>query len=83
MKTPKLIRKLGKYLEADSRPQRKEAKCIKELLKKLKKKERRLKERLEREKDAKKRRQIRGTLEVIFAQRKKGVAILKGLKKKP
>lgn len=82
MKTPKLIKKVRKYLEAGSRKQRKEAKCIKELLKKLKKKERTLQARLEKEKDQKKRRQIRKNLDIIYAQRKKGVAILKELKKK-
>lgn len=82
MKTPKLIKKVRKYLDADSHKLRKEEKCIKELLKKLKKKERVLEARLEKEKDAKKRRQLRKNLQVIYAQRKKGVSILKTLKKK-
>jgi DNA polymerase II small subunit/DNA polymerase delta subunit B len=81
MKTPKLIRKAKEYLNASKSKQRKKKKYIRELLKKLKKKERSLKEKSKKEKDAKKRRQINQDLKIIFAQRKKGVTILKGLKK--
>lgn len=80
MNTSKLIRKAKKYFKGGK--QRKEAKYIKELLKKLKKKERGLKAKLEKEKDPKKRRQIRKSLNVICAQRKKGVALLKDLRKR-
>jgi len=82
MKTPKLIKKAKEYLDADKSKQRKEQKCIKELLKKLKKKEHHLKDKLEKENDPEKRQQMSKDLHVIFAQRKKGVAILKELKKK-
>ncbi len=83
MKTPKLIKKAREYLDASRSKQRKEAKCIKELLKKLKKKEHALKDKLEKEKDPKKREHIEKNLQVIFAQRRKGITILKELKKKP
>jgi hypothetical protein len=80
MKTPKLIRTAKRYFNVGKR--QKEAKYIKELLKKLKKKERGLKAKLGKEKEPKKRRQIRKALNVICAQRKKGVALLKDLRKK-
>ncbi len=82
MKTPKLINKAKEFLSASKSKQRKEAKYINELLKKLKKKERHLKDKLEKEKDSKKQRQVRKDLHVVFAQRKKGITILKEMKKK-
>ncbi|HHH37972.1 MAG TPA: hypothetical protein ENK50_00125 [Sedimenticola sp.] len=81
MKTRKLIRKMREYLSADRKKQRKQVECMIELLKKLKHKERTLQQKLEHEKDEKKRQEIQNNLDIIFAQRRKGVAILKELKK--
>jgi len=80
MKTKKMLSKLADFLDADRRTQLAERKSMKELLKKLKKKERDLKEKLEQEKDPEKRGEIEAKLRVIYAQRTKGVAILKELR---
>ena len=81
MKTPDLIRKVQELLDADKKKQRDQIKCLKELLDKLKKKQRALKTKLESERDDKTRKRLRKDLDVIFAQRRKGIATLKTLKK--
>ena len=81
MKTPTLITRVQEFLDADKKKQRDQIKCLKELLHKLKKKQRTLKAKLETERDDKTRKRLRKDLDVIFAQRKKGIATLKTLKK--
>ena len=68
-------------LDADKKKQRDQIKCLKELLEKLKKKQRTLKTKLEQERDDATRKRLRKNLDIIFAQRKKGVATLKSLNK--
>ena len=80
MKTKKLISKLADFLNADRRAQLDHAKSIKEVLTKLKKKERDLKKKLQAEDDPEKRAEIDAKLRVIYAQRGKGVSILKDLR---
>ncbi len=73
--------RVQEFLDADKKKQRDQVKCLKELLHKLKKKQRSLKEKLETERDDKTRKRLRKDLDVIFAQRRKGIATLKALKK--
>lgn len=82
MKTKKLLSKLARFISADRRAQTKNIASIKIVLKELKKKEQQLKEKLETEKDQIERDQIERKLRVIYAQRKKGVALLKELQEK-
>ncbi|MES9937311.1 MAG: hypothetical protein ABW120_06960 [Sedimenticola sp.] len=81
MKTPKLIKRVNEYLDAGKNKQREQKDSIKDILKKLKKKERALKEKLGKEKNEKHRKKIQKDLDIIFAQRKKGLKALKKLKK--
>ncbi|MET0106161.1 MAG: hypothetical protein ABW072_13615 [Sedimenticola sp.] len=81
MKTPKLIKRVNEYLDASKNKQREQKESIKEILKKLKKKERALKEKLGKEKSAKNKKRLQQDLDIIFAQRKKGLKALKKLKK--
>ncbi len=80
MKTKKLLSRLADFLDADRRAQIENKRCIKEILNKLKKKERALKDKLEDEDDPAKRAEIDAKLRVIYAQRTKGVGILKELR---
>ena len=81
MKAAKLLNILSDFLDGEKRAQRKQAECIKKVLKKLKKKERAMKAKLSSEKSANRQKRLAEELQVIYAQRKKGVSILKGLKK--
>ena len=80
MKTPKLIKKANELLGADSEKQCEKKRCIKEILGKLKKRELVLKEKVKKEKDKKIIESLKLDLAVIFAQRKKGVGLLKDIK---
>ena len=79
MKTPKLIRMAQELLDADKKKQREQIKCLKELLHKLKKKQRTLKAKLDIERDDTTRKRMRKDLDIILAQRKKGITTLKSL----
>ena len=81
MKTPKLLKKVENYLSADKKKQRKQMDSIKEILKKLKKKKHILKDKLAKEKNKKSRKRIQTDLDIIYAQRKKGLKALKKLNK--
>ena len=78
---PKMIKKIGDFLDADKDKQQKQIKSIQEILKNLKKKQDSLEKKSKTEKDDKKRKRIRKDLDIIFAQRKKGINALKKLKK--
>lgn len=80
MKTPKLLKRVQEYLDADELKQCKRKDCIKEVLHKLKKKQRMLKHKLAKEKDEKERKRIQKMLDTVYVQRKKGLKVLKGLK---
>ena len=80
MKTNKLIKKTKELLSAKRSKQRKKIDTLKELLAKLKHRKRKLQASLESEKSKDKREHIRNDLEVIRAQRRKGLKALKALK---
>lgn len=80
MKMTKMLEKLSRFLQADAQAQLKEIKSIRKLLKELKQKERELKEKLEKKRDQDETNELKMKLDVIFAQRKKGVERVKLLK---
>lgn len=80
MKTKKLLENLKNHMIAERRDQLAKYDSIKHILKKLKKKENALKEELKEEQDEKARSRLQQEIDVIFAQRKKGVKLRKELK---
>ena len=77
MKHKKLLDKLKKFVDADARERKKQKLDIKDILKKLKKKERKLKEKLDAENNAEKRKHLQQEIDVIYAQRTKGIKLIK------
>jgi predicted nucleic acid-binding Zn-ribbon protein len=73
MKTKKLLEKLANFMDKDRATQSEELLCIRAVLKKLKTKERRLREKLEAAPDEDERRELEGKLQVVHAQRQKGL----------
>jgi hypothetical protein len=80
MKTKTLLGKLADFMNKDRVAQREELEHIREVLKKLKKKEQKLREKLEASADEEDRREIEGKLEVVHAQRTKGVERVKEIR---
>ncbi|MDJ0740031.1 MAG: hypothetical protein QNJ91_09955 [Gammaproteobacteria bacterium] len=80
MKTSKLLKKTEDILSAKKSRQRKEAESLKELLAALKKKRRKLADKLNDAKSGAERERLRKELEVVRAQRHKGLKLLKGIK---
>jgi hypothetical protein len=80
MKTKKLLARLRDLLDAEASEQRREIASIREVLKALKEKERKLQGKLEKRPDREDREEIEGKLQVIYAQRKKGVERVRELK---
>lgn len=81
MKTSKLLKRTEELLSAKKSKQRKRVDSLKELLDNLKKKKRKLKENLQAESDHDEQKRLRKELEVIRAQRQKGLKLLKDLKR--
>lgn len=79
MKQEKLLDKLKIFFDSDTRERAKQKSDIKDILKKLKKRERKLKEKLEAENNAGKRKRFQQEIDVIYAQRKKGIKLIKEL----
>ncbi|MCK5498812.1 MAG: hypothetical protein KAI77_06405 [Gammaproteobacteria bacterium] len=79
MKQKKLLDKLKIFFDSDAREREKQKSDIKDILKKLKKRERKLKEKLDAEKNAGKRKHFQQEIDVIYAQRKKGIKLIKEL----
>jgi len=77
MKTKKLIRKMGALLSADRRSQVAKYESLEKVLGKLQLKEEALRGKLESEEDEERRAEILRKLEVISAQRKKGLELRK------
>jgi len=73
MKTRKLLAKLANFMDKDRNVQSDELAAIREVLKKLKTKERKLREKLEANTDEEERKELQGKLEVVHAQRIKGL----------
>jgi len=80
MPTNKLLDKLKNYLDANRRAQIAKYDSIKRVLKKLKKKENALKDMLKKEHNDKARKRLEKEMDVLSAQRKKGVKMLKELR---
>ncbi|MBL4865477.1 MAG: hypothetical protein JKY67_03775 [Pseudomonadales bacterium] len=80
MKLKKALRKLSQYMDADQREQLAQYDSIKKVLKKLKSKRNQLREKIELIEDDEERQQIQNKLDIVNAQRKKGVKLLKELK---
>jgi len=81
MNINKLLDELRNYLDSERRDQLAKYDSIKCVLKKLKKKENALKDELMNEHDDDASKQLQREIDVIFAQRKKGVELKKALKK--
>ena len=80
MKLKKALAKLSAYLSAKQREQLEERDSIKKVLKALKKKRDHLRERLEHSDNKTEQAHLQKKLEVITAQRQKGLQALKELK---
>ena len=79
MKRKKLLKTLSRYLNMEARNQRKHHDELKDLLKQLKQKKVELEEKLQHEKDERKRKRLGKELEIIRAQREKGLEALQDL----
>ncbi len=80
MKASKLMERVKQYLDSDKQTQIDKIKSIRKVLKELKQKERSLTEKLEMEQDASTKASLQLKLDVIYAQRKKGVDRVQELK---
>ena len=81
MKRKKLLNKLAGFLDMEERKQRKHRDELKILLKKLKKKKVELGKKMQSENDNRKRDRLCKELEIIKAQREKGLKALQDLMK--
>lgn len=79
MKRKKLLKTLAKVLDMEGRKQRKHRDELKNLLKELKKKKIQLEEKILAEKDERKLKRLGKELEIINAQRLKGLQALQEL----
>jgi hypothetical protein len=79
MKQKKLLDKLKTFFDSDIREREKQKSDIKDILKKLKKRERKLKEKLDAENDSGKCKRFQQEIDVIYAQRTKGIKLIKEL----
>jgi len=79
MKRKKLLKTLANFLDMDGRKQRKHSDELKALLKKLREKKVELEEKMLLEKDERKRKRLGKELEIINAQRLKGLKALQDL----
>lgn len=80
MKAKKLLERVKQFLDADRHTQLEKIRSIRKVLKELKEKERKLREQLEHEKDKETKESLLLRLDVIYAQRKKGVDRVQELK---
>ncbi len=83
MKVKTLLERLSQFLDADSKTQQEEIKSIRKVLKNLKVKEHELRTKLAEkiEQDPEEADSLQLKLDVIYAQRRKGVERVKALKK--
>lgn len=81
MKTAELLNKLRDILSAERKAQIKKYDSLKKVLKSLRFEKRRLKEELATARDEEERQEIESRLTVVSKQRKKGLKVLKELKK--
>lgn len=83
MKLKKLLEKLSRFLDANSKTQQQEIKSIRKVLKELKAKEHKLQEKLANHSgyEADEIEALEFKLDVIYAQRRKGIERVQALKK--
>jgi len=81
MKTKALVKIAQQLIDNAKKEQSDEIESLKAILKELKKKKRSLKEKLENEEDEIKCLDIQRKLDVLSSQRKKGLSLIKKLKK--
>ena len=79
MKTKKLLARLREFLDAEGVQQRREIKSIREVLKQIKKKQRKLQGKLETDPEREDRGEIQAKLEIVYAQRRKGLERVQAL----
>ncbi len=79
MKQKKLLDKLKMFFDSNTREREKQKSDFKDILKKLKKRERKLKKKLDAEKKPGKQKLLKQEINVIYAQRKKGIKLIKEL----
>ncbi|MBL4795578.1 MAG: hypothetical protein JKY24_08795 [Pseudomonadales bacterium] len=79
MKLKKVLQKLAQYLDAEQRDQLNQYDSIKKVLKKLKTKRNRLMDKIELAETDEERKRLQSKLDVVHAQRRKGVKLLKEL----
>ncbi len=77
MKQQKLLDKLIEFFDSDKRERRKQKEDIAVILKKLKNRERKLKVKLSLEKSKKVCKKLQQDIDIVYAQRKKGIKLLK------
>ncbi|MCP5149190.1 MAG: hypothetical protein H6983_11890 [Ectothiorhodospiraceae bacterium] len=82
MKLKRLLARLEEFLNARERDRRAEKAEIRKVLKRLKRKEHKLRAEAEAESDAEARSGLESRIAVAHAQRRKGLAALKALKRK-
>ena len=80
MKFTKLREKLGALMSTQASEDQKQIEALKEILKKAKRKSRELRRKAQSMKEGRKLREIQEKIEIISAQRKKGLELLKVLK---
>ena len=81
MKLKKLFKKAEDFLDSDERSRKEKKKCIKHVLKKLRKYENEINERLKDESSEEVIKHLQKKIALTHAQRKKGMILLKSLKK--
>lgn len=79
MKRKKLLKRLADFLDRSARKQRRRQAELEELLEKLGEKEADMEHKLSREKNADRRKQLSKQLQVVKAQRAKGIETLRDL----
>ncbi|WP_086481775.1 hypothetical protein [Oceanospirillum sanctuarii] len=82
MKISKLIKKAEAFIRSDEQKRKEKKEYLKKVIKKLRKHEKQLKEEYEACSDFEKSRQLKQEIALAYNQRKKGVKMLKSLKKK-
>jgi len=80
MKVKKMLGRLMDYFNADKHQQLADLKSIRKVLRKLKQKERELKSAFKEAKNAEQKEAVQNKLDVIYAQRTKGMQVVKALR---
>lgn len=79
MKKKKLLKKLQDFFDLDERSKREKKNDLLKILKKLKQKERKISTKLEAATNDAERKELTKELDIIYAQRKKGINLVKEL----